>query len=205
MIQIDNNNSKFHISFAWEGMVDVDFSALLLNREGLLDKASDFVFYNSECRTKPFIREQHRTLSHWRASTTPMTEDGSVIMIEEDAPFLDCCSESFLVNTHLISPDISEILFVASIYDKRYALGLGGMENPFLALSRPTDNEVFHRYYYAGNYAKQHSMLAAKLIRDDNSQWKLVEDGRGYPDGIEYWANYYYTESTKPYNKENQR
>lgn len=114
--------SSFILDFKWIGNLNVDLSALLLSeKEKILDEA-DFVFYSSRNRSIPFDQNKFVSRRQWIEHTNPASLDQSVELlsddyIDSDELYSDYCSEYLKVSLLKVRPEISKILFMASIYD----------------------------------------------------------------------------------------
>ncbi len=114
--------SSFILSFKWMGNLNVDLSALLLTEKGILADEGDFVYYNSRTRSIPFNHNRFVSKCQWILETNPTSLDQSVELLKDDfidysEQYSEYCSEYLKVTPSNVRPEISKIIFVASIYD----------------------------------------------------------------------------------------
>ena len=83
------SKKRLYIRFS-DGEIDAfdDICFLCLNKSGKIVNESDFVYYNSNCRSDgasiiPFDKNRFKSISEWRKRTLPTSEDNAICVLND--------------------------------------------------------------------------------------------------------------------------
>jgi tellurium resistance protein TerD len=139
--------------------LDVDLSIFICGEEGKVRTQEDFVFYNN--------------LSGL---------DESVKIIEPQNPDQD--DEAVQVLLTKIPPNITKLVFVASIDENSYAnQTFGRCSNLNLRLISEIAGEELVRYDLSEEFSAATAIILAEIIRN-NGEWTFKAVGQGYAGGL---------------------
>ena len=197
-ILIDKQPSinRIDITFGWKSGKDVDFFAFLLGSNGIITNDADFVFYNSETRERPLIKEVFKNKRQWRATTRPMSADGSVLGPSEDNRLKinedqnDFDFENMIINLNKVGPGITEIALcfakyrgdIEDIHSSRIC-------DPFISITNLNTHQEICRYDLNEIINSSMAVWAGSFIKDENGNWSFKAIGQTYPNGIQALIN----------------
>jgi len=149
------NSNSFILAFNWDEPLtyEVDVSAVLLSENRMLDLEDNFIFYNN--------------------LSSPC---GSVKI---DSEPIDFSKSSITIDISKIPKDVSEVMFLLSIYDARDTKkSLSEIKNIRIDLFKPDKKESFFRYDLDNTKDSKNvaSVIIMRLNRT-SSLWKLKCDG----------------------------
>lgn len=114
------HRTHFSIRLRWQGGVDLDLSAFMLNKDGFIDNESDLVFYNSTNRSENYDSERFANEEDWVSRTKPVSTDASLIGAADAEGVDDGCSmETMSLNLQDVSENINKIVFCVSIFQSK--------------------------------------------------------------------------------------
>jgi len=193
--------NRITLRFSWKGY-DVDVSALLLSKARGLIRTDDFVYFNSrkrECSYQEYlniIAEKGRlhkntrtrtegTKTTWMIDARPMSYDGSVIGAEDDVYCGD--SKSCLIDIFLdtVSPEIHEILLVASLYSIPASNviepeNFKGIADFSVSIFSENQSNEIARYPIRDSFRYEKVVEVGRLVRTKGSQWAFNALCDGY-------------------------
>ena len=179
--------SKIKVKLDWSGKADLDASTFMCGDEGVILDDAGFVFYNSENREKPFDRSVFGNKNRWRAETRPMSSDGAVLGAIDDRS--GDSGEIIDVDLDSVSPDISEIVFVATIHDDDTTFG--DVEQAYIAVINAENNEELCRYELNEEFTSEDGVSVAKLVINEDGDWEFEPMGLGHEGGIQTLIDIY--------------
>lgn len=179
--------SKIKVVLDWNSDADLDASAFLCGDEGVILDDAGFVFYNSENREQPFDRAVYGNKRRWMAETRPMSGDGAVLGSLDDRS--GASGEIIDVDLDKVDPQISEIVFVASIHDEDKTFG--DVKDAFISVVNAETNEELCRYELNAAFTKETALAVAKLIVNEEGDWEFEAIGTGHVGGIETLIDIY--------------
>lgn len=107
----------FHVKLRWQGDVDLDLSAFMLNKDGYIDDESDLVFYNSANRNDEYDPKRYESEEDWIGKTIPVSSDKSLIGAVDAEGVSDGCSiETMTLDLDGVKPSICKIVFCVSVF-----------------------------------------------------------------------------------------
>ena len=187
--------SNIKVNLGWKSGADLDACAFLLGEDGVITDNADFVFYNSERREKPFIKEEFKNKRNWRALTRPMSADGSVLGSIDDLGDDDegeDASEEMTVNLDKVGPNISEIIFCVTIYHgEDQGVTFGKVREPYISIENDETGEELCRYNLKESFSSETAVVAGSLIIDDEGEWQFKAEGQGYNGGMQALIDIY--------------
>lgn len=181
MINIDTHLS-FILELKWIGEINIDLSAMLLSGDGKINEKADFVFYNSLNRSIPFDSNRFKTKRQWKDRTVPVSLDHSVeFMAEEnsDSDYFedsDYCSEYIKVSLSKIRPTITQIKFIASIYDFSSGIKFGDLKKCIVNLIDVDTSTTFSSYDLTSlfhDHPHADSIVFSEILKHDNGNWDI--------------------------------
>ena len=172
---------KIKVELAGEGDTDLDASTFLVGEDGSIHNDADFVYYNSEFRQEPFDRAKHGNKKRYLAEVRPMSADGSVL---GSIDMREGGGNSEVINVDLdkVSPEIYEIIFVATVHSGE---NFGNVGNPKIIVSNDETGEELCDYALNQEFSSEDAVEVAKLICDEDGEWKFEAVGMGYDGGLE--------------------
>lgn len=179
--------SKIKVVLDWNSDADLDASTFLCGDEGVILDDAGFVFYNSENREQPFDRAVYGNKRRWMAETRPMSGDGAVLGSIDDRS--GASGEIIDVDLDKVDPQISEIVFVASIHDEDKTFG--DVKDAFISVVNAETNEELCRYELNETFTKETALAVAKLIVNEEGDWEFEAIGTGHVGGIETLIDIY--------------
>ena len=179
--------SKIKVVLDWNSDADLDASTFLCGDEGVILDDAGFVFYNSENREQPFDRAVYGNKRRWMAETRPMSGDGAVLGSIDDRS--GASGETIDVDLDKVDPQISEIVFVASIHDEDKTFG--DVKDAFISVVNAETNEELCRYELNETFTKETALAVAKLIVNEEGDWEFEAIGTGHIGGIETLIDIY--------------
>lgn len=179
--------SKIKVVLDWNSDADLDASAFLCGDEGVILDDAGFVFYNSENREQPFDRAVYGNKRRWMAETRPMSGDGAVLGSLDDRS--GASGEIIDVDLDKVDPQISEIVFVASIHDVDKTFG--DVKDAFICVVNAETNEELCRYELNEAFTEETALSVAKLIVNEEGDWEFEAIGTGHVGGIETLIDIY--------------
>ena len=187
--------SNIKVNLGWKSGADLDACAFLLGEDGVITDNADFVFYNSERREKPFIKDEFKNKRNWRALTRPMSADGSVLGSIDDLGDDDegeDASEEMTVNLDKVGPNISEIIFCVTIYHgEDQGVTFGKVREPYISIENDETGEELCRYNLKESFSSETAVVAGSLIIDDEGEWQFKAEGQGYNGGMQALIDIY--------------
>lgn len=112
-----DKRTRLSVRLRWQGKVDLDLSAFLLNKDGYIDNESDFVFYNSTHRSESFDSERFVSEEDWISKTVPISADLSLTRATDAEGVVDGSSvEMMSLNLLNVNENICRIVFCVSIF-----------------------------------------------------------------------------------------
>lgn len=141
--------------------MDLDLAAFLLDKDGKLKGKENFVYFGHKASGCGSVASRGDNL----------TGEG-----EGDDEVID-------VNLATLSPDVCEIIFVASIYQgKSKGQSLKDLDNAFIRIVNVADNVELAKYTISDTDSSHESFILGKLVRD-GADWNFVAIGE--PDANE--------------------
>ncbi|GIW22366.1 MAG: chemical-damaging agent resistance protein C [Candidatus Sericytochromatia bacterium] len=148
---------------------DLDASCLLLGQNGKLVSERHLVFYNN---------------SKSPDGAVEYTGDNRTGVGEGD-------DEQIKVDLTKVSPEITRILFVVTIYDaENRKQNFGQVSNAYVRLFNEETGKEIARYDLSEDYSTETAMLMAELYKHNN-EWKMSALGNGYSGGLQAILNNY--------------
>jgi tellurium resistance protein TerD len=164
---------KVMVGLGWElppnEAFDLDASAFLLNSSGKLVSESHFIFYNN-------LKSPDGSIAH--------TGDNRTGKGDED-------DEMILVNLPIISDNISEILFTASIHDAiSRNQTFGRLSNAYIRLVDVETSREILKFDLDNEFGQFTDVELGKLQKQSDG-WHFVASGIGSTGGLEGYVNKY--------------
>lgn len=182
--------SKIRVQLNWASDADLDASTFLCGDEGVILDDAGFVFYNSENREKPFDRAVYGNKRRWRSETRPMSADGAVLGSLDDRNGDD--GEVIDVNLDNVDPNVSEIVFVATIHDgDNDGVTFGDVKDAYIAVINAENDEELCRYELNEDFTSETAVSVAKLIINEDGDWEFEAMGMGHAGGLETLIDIY--------------
>ena len=182
--------SKIKVLLNWISDADLDASTFLCGDEGVITDDADFVFYNSEKREQPFDRTIYGNKRRWMAETRPMSADGAVLGAIDDRTG----NSGELINVDLdkVNPNISEIVFVATIHDGDVeGVTFGDVNGAYISVINAENDEELVRYELNESFTSETAVSVAKLVINEDGDWEFEPIGIGHAGGLETLIDIY--------------
>ena len=203
--------SKLRIDLTWAG-TDLDICAFLLDKNDLINKKEDLVYFKSLLRWKPkkalndpdfnplegelstWPAPGFKNQKKWMDATLPISGDGSVIGSWDDMASNsdEECGESL----HILLDEVdttkhSSIVLAAAVAKHKIALGetFADAHDPIVTIYNAETEEVVAEYRLASDFVGKDAVCFGKLVFDENSLiWSFQPIADGYNGGMEYLA-----------------
>lgn len=194
---------KVRVDLNWKSGADLDASAFLVGSNGVINDDADFVFYNSANRAnpktgevEPFEKSIHGNKKHWKASTVPVSADGSVLGSADDLgdgeDEGEDAGETMHVDLSKVGPKIEEIIFCVTIYHgDTDGVTFGAVREPSITISNEDTGEELCRYNLKEKFSTETAVEAAKLVCNDDGEWEFVALGEGHDGGMQTLIDIY--------------
>lgn len=185
---------KIRIDLNWKSGADLDASAFLLNADDTITEDADFVFYNSDNRTEPYSREKFGSKKNWRASTVPMSYDGSVIGSADDLGDEEegeYSGETMHVNLSKVRSGVDRILFVVTIHDTTGSTTFRDVAEASITIINEDTDEELCRYQLNENFQTETAVEVAALVLNEDGEWEFEAIGKGYDGGLQTLVEIY--------------
>jgi tellurium resistance protein TerD len=169
---INLNRSASAIQEIWVGLgwdisdsnedFDLDTSAFMLGKNGRLPSDDFFVYYNN-------LIAPDGSLEHKGDNRTGDGEGNDEVL---------------LVKLNRTSPDITEILFVVSIYEfKKRNQNFGKVKNAYIRIYDVSTKEEIVKYELNHSFKNESAIIFAKLYKK-NKEWFFEAVGKGNERGL---------------------
>lgn len=187
--------SAIQVDLKWKAGADLDASAFLLNDEGVISEDADFVYYNSNHRSEPYDRAKYGSKNNWRSSTVPMSHDGSVLgsaddLGEEDESG-DESGETMHVDLSKVRPEVTEIVFVVTIYDEKGGVTFKNVRDPEIVITNEETGEELCSYNLKEKFSTETAVVAGSLVLNEDGDWEFEAIGKGYDGGLQTLVDMY--------------
>jgi len=164
---------------------DLDVSSFLLGDNGQILFEEDFVFFGSK---KTIMTAEGKR---------PISKDnsvlGSVDDLGDDEDNDGTGQESVDVDLSKTSRHVNEIIFTASIYDKKPGAEkytFGQVRNAYISIKDKSHNEVICRYDLDEDFSTAKAIEFGRLYKKDGL-WKFQAIGEGVKGGIQHFCMKY--------------
>lgn len=171
-VSLSSGLNKIVVGLGWdpnEGTgadFDLDASAFMIGSNGKLPKDDYFIFFNNK-----------------------FSPDGAVEGAEDD--ITGGASEEIKVELGRVSPEITEIIFVVTIYEAaKRNQNFGQVRNSYIRIVDGNNNEEIMKYELDEDYSVETAIEFGRLYRRGN-EWKFEAMGKGYKVEIDYFVNKY--------------
>lgn len=183
----DEGLNNLTVTLGWEGENDLDASTFLVGEDGVIEDDANFVYYNSSKRSEDFDRTKFGNKNAWRAQTRPMSADGSVLgsIDERDGG----STEKVSVELSKVAPNVSEIVFCASIFDEGKTFG--DVESPYISIVNDDNGEELCRYTLNEQFSGETALVAGSLSVNEDGDWEFKAEGRGILGGLQALVELY--------------
>lgn len=184
--------SQIKVQLQWtsDADADLDASTFLCGDEGVILDDAGFVFYNSENREKAFDRSVYGNKKRWMAETRPMSADGAVLGSIDDRDGGD--GEVIDVNLDIVDPNVSEIIFVATIHEgDKNGVTFGDVKDAYIAVINAENDEELCRYELNEVFTSETAVSVAKLVVNEDGDWEFEAIGMGHTGGLETLIDIY--------------
>ncbi|MCG8476755.1 MAG: TerD family protein [Cytophagales bacterium] len=192
--------SKIGVGLGWDPNnstgqeFDLDVSTFLIGENKKCLKPSDFVFFQSELRTESFDASKFSSREQWLENTRPMSTDGSVLGSFDDTSGNESDGgddETVNIDLSRVSPQITEIALVVTIYDaKARNQNFGQVRNSYIRIFDEVTGREELKYELDEDYSVETSIEVARLYRK-GGEWKFDAMGVGYNEEIDYFFEKY--------------
>lgn len=164
---------KIMVGLGWEmsgsAQVDLDVSVFMLGANGKLPLDEFFIFYNN-------LKSPDGAVQH-SGDNRKGDDDGD--------------DEMILANLPIISPDINELLFVATIHDaekRRHTFSL--LKDAYIRIVDVSSNREVLRYDLDNDFASSTDAEFGRLVRKDGD-WHFFASGLGGIKGLQGYVDMY--------------
>ncbi|WP_027001161.1 TerD family protein [Hugenholtzia roseola] len=164
---------KILVGLGWEmssqAKMDLDVSVFMLGSSGKLPADEFFVFYNN-------LKSPDGSVQHTGDNRTGDDEGDD---------------EMILANLALVSPQVSEILFVVTIHEaqaRRHHFGL--LQNAYIRIVDVENNREILRYDLDQDFTQYTDMEFGKLTLQ-NQDWHFTALGIGNQNGLQGFVDKY--------------
>lgn len=211
--------SHIKVYLHWFAGSDLDASAFLLGRDGVVVNHDAFVYYKSTLRTAlpqddskdedyyfthlfnakatPFDIETFGTKKKWRENTRPMSVDGAVLgsfddLGEGDEEESDEADETLNINLDKVDPQVREIVICITIHPNPCLpnFSFKDVRNPYVEVINDDTDEVLCRYELKEDFATETAAEVGKFI-NTVGEWKFKATGKGYDGGLQTFVDIY--------------
>jgi stress response protein SCP2 len=150
--------------------IDCDASAILLNQSDKLANREDLVYFGN-------LKHKSESVMHMGDN---LTGDG------------DGDDEQIMITLSRVPQTIHKLVFVVTIYDcVKRKQDFGQIQNAFIRVFNPTNNQELLKYNLTENYAGKTALIVGEVYRHE-SEWKFSAIGEGLTvHGISDIANKY--------------
>lgn len=150
---------------------DLDASAFMVGKNKKLPKDEYFVFYNNQKSPDGAVESSGDDL------TGGNTDGGD--------------DETLTVDLSLVSPEIEEIIFTATIYHyEQRKQNFGQVHNSYIRIYDATNDNEIARYDLDEDFSVETAVEFGRLYRR-NGEWKFEAMGLGSRDGLQGLLNKY--------------
>ena len=177
-VDLTKGNEGLHkliVGLGWDankygdGTFDLDASAFLLGENGKCRNENDFVYYGNKKHNSGSVMSMGDNL----------TGDG------------DGDDEQIKVDLSKIPDDISEVVFVVTIYQAKEKMqNFGMIDNSYIRICDEEKNEELIRYDLGEDYSTETAMIMGKVYRH-YGEWKFAAIGSGFQGGLETLTHNY--------------
>lgn len=160
---------KVYIGLGWDPNTtdtgkdfDLDASVFMLGANGKIPNDKYFIFYNN-------LKSVDGSVEHLGDNLTGGGNgDDETVKIDLDK----------------VSNDITDIVFVVSIYDaEARKQNFGQVRNSFIRIYDPVTNNVIAKYDLEEDFSSEKSIEFGRLYKKDG-EWRFQAVGQGYNDGL---------------------
>lgn len=187
--------SAIQVDLTWKCGADLDAVAFLLNEDGVITEAADFVYYNSNNRSEPYDLKKFGSKRNWRAATVPVSHDGSVVGSSDDLGDGDDdgdeAGETMHVNLLKTRPEIREIVFCVSIYNENGTDTFKDVRDPQIIITNEETGEEMCSYNLKESFSTETAVVAGSLVLTEEGEWEFVAIGKGYDGGLQTLIDMY--------------
>jgi tellurium resistance protein TerD len=191
----DSGLSQIKVELGWKSGADLDASAFVLNKDGVIGDDADFVFYNSEHRSEPFERDKYGNKRVWKSKTHPMSADGSVMGSIDDLGDDDegeDANEEMHVDLDKVDGKVTEIVFCVTIYHgDNQGITFGKVRDPYISIIDEDNDKELCRYELKENFSNETAVVAGSLICDEDGNWSFEAQGKGFDGGMQTLIDIY--------------
>ncbi|MCQ4726230.1 TerD family protein [Anaerotignum faecicola] len=161
--------SQLMVGLGWDinkfdtgGSFDLDSAAFMLGDSGKVGSDADFIFYGN--------------LKHPSGSVQHMGDNRTGEGDGDD--------EQVLINLQSVPPNISRIVFTATIYEAEARnQNFGQVNNAFIRIVNMANNEEILRYDLGEDFSIETSVVFGELYKNNN-EWKFNAIGSGFNGGL---------------------
>lgn len=196
---------SIQVDLNWKAGADLDAVAFLLDEDGVIPEDSDFVYYKSEHRCtpwpdavlKPYDRAIYGAKKTWRDETVPCSQDMAVIGSADDVgdgeegSENDESGETMHVVLSKVRPEITEIVFCVTIYDKDGNTTFNSVRDPQIVITNEETGEVLCKYDLKEHFSTETAVVVGALVLNEDGEWEFEAVGKGYDGGIETLLDMY--------------
>lgn len=188
--------TAIQVDLNWKSGADLDASAFLLTDDGVIGDDADFVYYKSNTRSEEYDRMKFGSKNNWRANTVPVSSDGSVVgsaddLGEEDEDGGDESGETMHVNLSKVRPEITEIVFCVTIYDKEGKVTFKNVRDPRIIITNEETGEELCSYNLKEKFSSETAVVAGALVLNADDDWEFEAVGKGYDGGLQTLVDMY--------------
>lgn len=188
---IISQESYIGVKFTPNDCFGVDLMVALFGENNVVKDKDDFVFYNSDCRTKSFDSNVYRNKRAWRSSTNVMSRDGSVTLfltlLEEDEDLSMSDSDLLYVNLSKVSHNINKLDLCFSIYDEGHTLSEIEELN-LIFYKYPNKDIVFEQKINLMSTLSKFLVMGC-IKRGIKGEWEYIHNPTTYSSAFAYIEN----------------
>lgn len=148
----------------FDGQIDIDLSAILLDTEDMTRADDDFVFYNNNTA-------QNKAVNYKGDSRTGAGEGDD---------------ETISIDFQGLSFDVAKIIFIISIYKgEENQQSLGSLKDGYIRVVNDENNHEILRFNFKDLIAEktETAMVAAELLRE-GSKWHFIPRAEFFEHGL---------------------
>lgn len=174
--RVDLELNKVCIGLGWDpgdksgADFDLDASAFMVGENGKIPSEDHFIFYNNK-----------------------LSPDGAVEGADDDRTggSSEGDDETISVELGRVSPKVSEIIFVVSIYEyEERRQNFGQVRNSFIRIYNAANNVEIAKYELDEDFSVESVVEFGRLYRKGGT-WKFEAIGKGYSGGLQTLVNKY--------------
>ncbi|MBR3623565.1 MAG: TerD domain-containing protein [Selenomonadaceae bacterium] len=150
------------VGLGWNGEqdVDLDISAIMLEKDGKLNSSSDLIFYGN-------LKHSSGCLKH--------TGDKSKGNGDNDA-------EQIIVAPNLIPDYIQRIIFVVTVYDEEGNTNFNDVKDAYIRITDQVEEPT--RYNLGEKFPDVSAAVVCEMFKNTDSKWEYSINGKAYPAGV---------------------